>query len=263
MSEKMVKEKKKRKINDNGRLGMTKLNNLGKQMTITTYGSSQHVSIKFEGENNLIETTYDNFKKGLVKSYNDSLTYGHGIIDSEYIRDENNKCLKSYTTWHNMMERCFSEKLKLKYPTYKDVTCCENWLYYSNFKKFYNENYYVVNGQRTELDKDILHKNNKIYSPENCVFVPQRINIMFIKHSSKRGLYPVGVSYDKRRKKYTSSCLCGYDKFFGSFTTPELAFNAYKRYKEKCIKEIAEEYKSQIPQILYDAMYRYRVEITD
>ena len=37
----------------------------------------------------------------------------------------------------------------------------------------------------------------------------------------------------------------------------------YKKYKEKLIKKIADEYKDEIPIKLYDAMYRYEVEITD
>ena len=34
-------------------------------------------------------------------------------------------------------------------------------------------------------------------------------------------------------------------------------------YKEKVIKQIAEEYKNVIPQKVYEAMYKYEVEITD
>ena len=41
------------------------------------------------------------------------------------------------------------------------------------------------------------------------------------------------------------------------------AFEAYKKEKEKYIKEVAEEYKSVIPTELYDAMYKYKILITD
>ena len=40
-------------------------------------------------------------------------------------------------------------------------------------------------------------------------------------------------------------------------------FYAYKKFKENFIKEVAKEYKEQIPQNLYEAMYDYKVEITD
>jgi hypothetical protein len=37
----------------------------------------------------------------------------------------------------------------------------------------------------------------------------------------------------------------------------------HKFYKEKVIKQMAEEYKGKIPNNLYEAMLRYEVEITD
>ena len=49
----------------------------------------------------------------------------------------------------------------------------------------------------------------------------------------------------------------------GRFDTPEEAFYAYKQFKENYIKEVADEYKDSIPQKLYEAMYRYEVEIDD
>lgn len=36
-----------------------------------------------------------------------------------------------------------------------------------------------------------------------------------------------------------------------------------KEFKENYIKEVANEYKDKIPQKLYEAMYRYKVEIDD
>lgn len=51
--------------------------------------------------------------------------------------------------------------------------------------------------------------------------------------------------------------------YLGLYNTPEEAFEVYKYYKEKNIKEVADYYKDKIPQKLYDAMYNYEVEITD
>jgi len=231
MSETILKKKRKQKIDDKGRLGMTKISNRGKRMTIIIY--------------------------------TELLIYGHGIIDSGNTYDEKGKLLKSYTAWHGMLSRSLSEYEKSRHPTYKDVTCCKEWLHYSTFKKWFDINYYEIEGQKMDLDKDILFKDNKIYSPETCVFVPRRINTMFMKHSAKRGVYPIGVYFNKTRNNYTARCLCEYDKFLGSFATSEKAFNVYKEYKEKRIKEVADEYKNRIPLKLYEAMYNYIVEITD
>ena len=53
---------------------------------------------------------------------------------------------------------------------------------------------------------------------------------------------------------------------YGSFDNSKDAFDCYKYNKEKIIKQVADEYKLKypnFPQKLYDAMYKYEVEITD
>jgi hypothetical protein len=115
-----------------------------------------------------------------------------------------------------------------------------------------------------ELDKDILIKGNKIYSPDTCIFVPHEINMLFIKRNAKRGKYPIGVSYDKQKKKFEASCsINNKQKRIGRFSTAEDAFNAYKIYKEGLIKQVATIYKAKIPYELYNALINYEVEITD
>ena len=51
--------------------------------------------------------------------------------------------------------------------------------------------------------------------------------------------------------------------YLGDFINKEQAFQCYKKFKENYIKEVAEEYKNLIPTKLYEAMYKYEVEITD
>ena len=52
-------------------------------------------------------------------------------------------------------------------------------------------------------------------------------------------------------------------KYLGTYETQEKAFEVYKYYKEKNLKEVADYYKDLIPKKLYDGMYSYEVEITD
>jgi hypothetical protein len=164
-----------------------------------------------------------------------------------------------------MLQRCYSKKYQEKEPTYVGCTVCDEWLNFQNFAKWYDENYYEVEGEKMQLDKDILTKGNKIYNPENCIFVSQRINSLFIKCNHLRGVLPIGVSYEAESNKYRALCNNGYKKsiHLGRFTILEEAFKAYKEYKENLIKQIANTYKNKIPKRLYDAMYRYEVEITD
>ena len=52
-------------------------------------------------------------------------------------------------------------------------------------------------------------------------------------------------------------------KYLGLYDTPEKAFEVYKQFKEKYIKRVADHYKDQIPEKLYQALYNYKVDIND
>jgi hypothetical protein len=117
------------------------------------------------------------------------------------------------------------------------------------------------------LDKDILVKGNKIYSPNTCIFVPQEINSLFVKNDRNRGEMPIGIYYDDF-KNYTKKYKVSINKqnkrvYLGYFKTLEEAFEKYKFEKELYIKEVADYYKQYIPIKLYEAMYRWIVEIDD
>ena len=55
-----------------------------------------------------------------------------------------------------------------------------------------------------QLDKDILIKGNKIYSPDTCCFVPSEINNLFVGCNKSRGSLPIGVTFNKRLKRYVA-----------------------------------------------------------
>ncbi len=170
---------------------------------------------------------------------------------------------KENQTWQNMKKRCYDKKYHNMRPTYKDCNLCEEWKCFTNFKEWYNKNYYKVDNERMCLDKDILIKGNKLYSPNTCIFVPARINSLFTKTNKKRGNLPIGVYSYKSKFKVQCNNKNGKRTFLGYYNTKEEAFNAYKEFKENVIKQIANEYKEKIPERLYNAMYNYKVEITD
>ena len=131
-----------------------------------------------------------------------------------------------------------------------------------------NENYYEIPGEKMCLDKDILCKGNKVYSRELCIFVPQKINNLFIKRNNLRGNSPIGVTLNSSGS-YEVKCNNAYGKYIylGSYSTEEEAFRVYKQYKEEVIKEVIDSYEGKIPEPHYSrlktAMYNYKVEITD
>ena len=252
----------------NEKLGQTIMQNCGEICFIVEYVDSKNITVQFKTSGELIKTSYGNFVKGLVKSHFTPSVYGVGITGLEPTRDENGEVLNSYTCWVDMLQRCYSAKFQEKCPTYNDCSVCDSWLYYSNFKNWYDENYYEVDNKTSHIDKDILVKGNKVYSPDTCVFVPQFINKLFTKSQKRRGELPIGVSYYKASKKYRASLSVFKNekktfKHLGYFDTVNEAFEVYRRAKEDNIKEIADNYKDEIPTELYEAMYSYRVEIND
>lgn len=233
-------------------------------MTIIEYKNANDMIIKFEN-GYMVKCAYKEFSKGVVKFPYDKTIYDIGYVgEGKYKISEGRKLTIQYKYWNSMIHRCYVEKYQKKKPTYKECEVCEEWHNFQNFAKWFDENYYKIGEDVMQLDKDILQKGNKIYSPETCVFVPNRINTLFTKRQNDRGHYPIGVTYRPKINKFESRCNCMDKRInLGVFKTPEEAFSAYKQFKEKYIKDVAEEYKDNIPQKLYEAMYRYKVEITD
>lgn len=245
------------------RVGETRVNTQGETMFIIKYNGASDVTVQFLKTGEIVNSTYQAFSMGNIKSHFTPSRYGVGIVGLAETTS-NGKPVVSYVCWGDMLRRCYDVTYKKGLPTYRDCIVCEEWLYYPNFKKWYDDNYYEVEGQRMELDKDILYKDNKIYSPNTCIFVPHNINSMITKRSNDRGLYPIGVT--KNGKKYNANCGGGSRDnkiYLGGHDTPELAFEAYKENKEQFIRDKANEYKEKIPSQLYDAMYNYTVLITD
>ena len=167
-----------------------------------------------------------------------------------------------------MLERCYDPKYQEKYPTYKDCIVEEYLLNFQHMCEWLEENYYEIPSEVMCLDKDILCKGNKVYSRETCIFVPERINSLFVKRDNGRGDCPIGVD-PTLSGSYQARCNNGYGKqiYLGSYLTKEEAFRVYKQYKEKLIKKTIDSYEGKIPEPHYsrlrEAMYNYKVEIDD
>lgn len=169
---------------------------------------------------------------------------------------------EQYVIWANMLKRCYSKAISAKNKTYRDISVCEEWLIFSNFKSWLDSYEYRKEGW--QLDKDLLVKGNKVYGPDTCVFLPPRLNSLFVKCDSCRGNLPIGVHFDKSRLKYKVTVQNEHDKQSQKrFHTQEEAFSWYKSEKERVIKVLAESFKNQIDPRAYLALLNYQVEITD
>jgi len=158
------------------------------------------------------------------------LTYGIGVNDNPMAGDP------YQVKWRNMLKRCYSTPVQKAQPTYKGCSVTIGWLLFSNFKKW-------MQGQDWEgkqLDKDLLVKGNKIYSPTTCVFVDAKVSLLLCDSPLRRGKWPLGVSRRGTTDSFKSYCTeNGKQVSLGSYNTPEEAHKKYCEYKSNLIKGVA------------------------
>ena len=252
------------------RIGEEKVNKFGSKMIIKEYRKYNDIDVYFpEYDWTFKHRKYNHFKDGTIKCPYEPRICGTGYLgEGKYKARENGKLTDEYKIYYSMLTRCYDPKYQEKEPTYKGCVVENYLLNFQNMGEWLENNYYEVPGERMCLDKDILCKGNKMYSRETCIFVPNRINLLFTKRDNDRGKSPIGV-YLNSSGTYQASCSNGYGKpiYLGVYTTKEEAFRIYKEYKEKVIKEVIDSYEGKIPEPFYsrlkEAMYNYKVEIDD
>ena len=257
------------------REGQHMFNSAGFGGTCINYINNDHIIIQFDNSDITLNTKWAYFKNGKFNSPFDKNKFG-GYLGMETMVGPDGKTLPEYELWMSMLKRCYSESIKKNRPTYDEVICCEEWICFKDFKKWVEEqpNYTKWKNDTKNwcLDKDILaeqnHYKKRIYSPETCCLVPSCVNALFIKVDALRGEYPIGVYFNNKKSKFVAQCRNQFTKkyvWLGYFDNPEEAFLAYKTYKEKMIKQMAEQEYSlgNITQPCYEAMINYEVLITD
>lgn len=134
-----------------------------------------------------------------------------------------------YRSWSNMLKRCYSVSSLKDRPTYTGCYVCDDWLYFSKFKSW-------MQSQEWEgkvLDKDLLVKGNKVYSPNTCLFISSNINT-FITGTN-------GVSFDKERLLYKAYISID-DKyvFLGRYPTAQQAYEKWLERKHELACQLAD-----------------------
>lgn len=170
---------------------------------------------------------------------------------------------RAWITWNNMLRRCYQvENRDKQWKRYENVTVCDEWHKFNGkdgFCRWYYKNFYQVPGHKMDLDKDLLVKNNTVYSSSRCCFLPHELNSLLTNNKKFRGDLPIGVNkYKDKFKAQLSGIGC-----LGIFDDPMSAFEAYKEAKEKRIKEVAEEYREYLPSKVIESLYDYEIYITD
>lgn len=239
--------------------------NTSGDIEVVNIKNSRQVTVKFIETGNITVAAAYNIRNGKVQDHNATVMrktrYNVGYTGIGPYSHSTHK--NYYDKWSNMLQRCYSEDMKRREPSYSDCICCLDWQCFQNFAQWCEEN---CTNQSYSLDKDILVKHNKLYSPNTCCFVPNLINKVFVKQRTQRGLYPIGVRKEHNHDSFVAVCTNPFTKkvdHFGGFKTSEEAFYKYKEHKESIIKQLAILYKNKIADNVYQAMMNYQVEITD
>jgi hypothetical protein len=228
------------------------INKFGTPMKIVRYVNTSDMTIEFQDEFKIQrDTTYRNFTIGQILNPYDKKIHGvgylgEGVYKAKY---DNGRKTPAYASWHNMLERCYSEKDRYKHPSYESCNSSQEWHNYQTFADWYENEWYQIDFERMHLDKDILLKNNKLYSSETCLIVPQKINMIFTEQPNKYRL-PSGISLTQSGKYHSA-----YNGIrLGNFEILEEAIAAHDNEKRIHIKELVSEYGSKLPKKVRDAL---------
>ena len=245
------------------RLGLKFETNEGYTAEIIEYFNHDNCTILLNDGNIIYNVNYRNLKAGEIRNHFHKSIYSIGYLGKgKHKTKDLGKSTKVYGKWFGLMERCYSKKYQEKQPTYKECLVDERWHNFQVFGDWFEVNFKPKYMDNWALDKDILVKGNKIYSPETCCFVPQEVNNLFNTRSNRRGALPMGVL--KCGKKYSASFTRGtISVHLGVYPTPEEAFNVYKIEKEKYIKEVANNWRGKISELCYYGMLNYIIEIDE
>jgi hypothetical protein len=142
-----------------------------------------------------------------------------------------------YRTWKNMLQRCYDEKLHGRYPTYKGCKVSDEWIYFENFVKWYDQNY--IDGY--QLDKDILG-DGKLYSKDTCCFLPNKINSFLHKNIGRNNDLPTGVRKEGNRYRAVLNIGVNKKRHIGYYSEPNEAKKAYDKEKNNYLLQVLNDY---------------------
>lgn len=196
---------------------------------------------------NAVEFKPDNWKPWYIKkTYEGVGCLGADISDIDYES-------YSFIKWKNMIQRCYSDKVHQLKPYYMGKNVCIEWQNYQNFKIWFDSHY--IPGTKVDLDKDLLCKESNMYSPETCVFITHYLNTVF----EDRGITRL-ITETKDGFKVTMMIL-NKKQDVGIYQTREEACDAFVKYKENYIEELAESCKGKVQDYVYDAMKNWKIDV--
>ncbi len=147
-------------------------------LEVIKYINSRNVLVRFVNTGHVKTARMDDIKNGEVKDPFYPSVLGVGFLGGgEHKVSINGKKTKAYICWKSMLERCYSAKRHKENPTYIGCTVHPDWHNFQTFAAWYYKNH-PDDGKKYDLDKDIIVKGNRVYSPETCMFVSHEKNMV-------------------------------------------------------------------------------------
>lgn len=239
------------------KVGDVFISNKGHTATVVKYINNKKVTIVYpSGHKETMQGI--NLTKGTFRDRDLPILYGVGIIGYGGNCDTSHA---DYRTWGNMLKRVYNPKVGTEAEAYKDSSVCDEWLRFNNFKKWFHEQKHEIG---FNLDKDLLHRGNKIYAPDNCIFLPQEINKFLTNRKNHRGEWPVGVCWNKSHDCWDAKLsIESKSVYLGLFQSPDEAFIVYKNAKENEAKRLAYKWVDKIDERAFKALSCFEVHLND
>lgn len=225
--------------------------------------SSDEVVIRFVDTDYYTIASKSNICSGKVKDLMKPSVFGVGFIGAGKYNLTNSPT--AYSKWVSMLQRCYVDTT-VSWERYggNGVSVAEEWHNFQNFAEWYESYKYKEDGWH--LDKDILVKGNKLYCKEFCCIVPRVINQSLVSRASLRGEYAVGVTWDKKAKRYSVQLnVFGihFKAFRRMYRSEREAFMEYKAAKESYLVSLAYEWRGRVAPKVLKALVEYEIEWND
>ena len=193
-------------------------------------------------------------QREILKKYYQPSYCGVGYLGEDFDK-ETDANLKA--RWGNVIHRCYNPKAS-NYSYYggDGVTVSENWLNFSNFKKWWQDNYYDIGDEGLVIDKDILVPNNKVYDSETCLIVPVSFNSIFAgitkEYKNNTRNLPVGI-HEQDNGHYQITM---FNTSFSNFISLDEAVQCRTEVYQTLLKHMVKNYPN-MPDKVKDAILNY------
>lgn len=203
-------------------------------------------------------TTASALRTGRVKNPYHPTVFGIGYIGiGKYKCSENGRLTQVYNIWSRMLQRCYAPETNPGFSTYVGCHTCVEWHDFQNFAKWYYNNPYY--GLGYDLDKDLIIKGNRMYSPYTCTLIPRELNkAISTTYCSNSGL-PIGVYQSGDRY---IAFVRGYIEgdYLGTYSTAEEAKYYRDIAKKNHILNLASKWGHCIDYRAYNALVNWIVD---